>query len=355
MIQTQREFGADSRLLTLKGSKLHQRAREAGVPVFETDREGFFKLSQALFRISDNFKFEILHLHGSQDFNALVPWLAIFKRNKFKVILQFHIWLSHKKRDVLHWLKFLFVDEIWCSSERARRSLAKVLPIPIRKLRVVNYGRKIDEIRSGFLERGEARKELGLPLDATIIGSVARIDPGKGTHEVVFGSLDLMKENTSLHVVLVGSPTEETTAISFAKTLYAQIEALPAKTRSRFHLLGNVPNSFRYLKAFDIFVVATYAECFSLALLEAQLARLPVIATNSGGSPEVVVPDKTGWLFQPASTESFKRALKNALRERSRWVEYGERASSNVEHNYDTQQVLKQTLDEYEKLLESQC
>ena len=126
---------------------------------------------------------------------------------------------------------------------------------------------------------------------------------------------------------------------------------MPADLKARTHALGNIPDSYRYLKAFDVFVLPTYQECFSLSLLEAMLAGLPCLATNSGGSPEIVRDHETGWLFEPSSTPALEQSLELALRERENWTKMGIQGRERVRTNYDFGKTLPEQVEAYYEVL----
>jgi glycosyltransferase involved in cell wall biosynthesis len=267
------------------------------------------------------------------------------------VILQTHIWISHTKRDPLHWISYSLIDEVWCSSEPARKTLIEFLPLAASKIRVVKYGREIEKMESGFLSRQEAREQLGLPPDATVIGNVARIDEGKGTRELLEGALQAMDKHPGLHLVLIGPPTaDDPKAVAFAESIRARIETLPPEFRCRVHALGAVADSYRVLRAFDLFALPTYCECFALSLLEALLAGVPCLATLSGGSAEMVREGETGWLFAPRSVDACFDAIERALRDRPQWPALGARGQAMVRRDFDFKNILPQTLEHYDNL-----
>jgi glycosyltransferase involved in cell wall biosynthesis len=356
MIRFQRESGLDSRLVALKGAPLSEIASKAGIPVIHVEAPvSLSVLGSAVSRAVSEFDPGILHLHGSREFKLLIPWIArrkIIERRPLRVILQLHIWISHSKRDPLHALSYRLIDEIWCSSEPAKASIVDKLPVPERKIRILKYGRDIVKMEAGFFERAEARRALNLPEDATIVGTVARIDRGKGTAELVDGTLPHMERDEKLHLMLIGSPTDDPEAVAFAENLVAKIRRLPEPLGSRVHLPGNVKDSYRLLKAFDIFALPTHRECFSLALIEAQLAGLPCLVTNSGGSPELVKEGKTGWLCEPDRTPSFEAALGRALSEVSSWQGYGLAAQARIRAEFDSRLVLGEMVATYRVLVE---
>ncbi len=342
-------------LVVLEGSPMAERAAAAGVKTFAV--EGAlrpWRIRSVVAKAAREFQPDVVHMHGGPEFRALQPWLAWRKwlaRERFKVVLQFHIWISHGKRDPLHALSLRLLDEVWCSSRPAKESIVRLLLVPERKIRVLRYGRPIERMAPEIRSREEARAALNLPKDALVVGSVSRIDKGKGSGELVHGTLSLMKENPALHLVLMGAPTDEANALEFSEKLFAEINSLPDDLGGRLHVLGNVPSSFRNLRAFDIFALPTYRECFSLALLEAQLAGLPCLATDSGGTPEIVMENQTGWLCEPESTPSFESALKRALSDRARWSEFGANASARVRREFDSERVLAETVEGYRALL----
>lgn len=351
MVKFQRGNGLDSRLIVQANTPLATKAREAQVPIYETPNT---ELKAALKNAAQDFDPQILHLHGTPELKAAksyIAWQKWMRRKPLKVVLQFHIWISHRKRDPLHALEYSLIDEVWCSSGRARDSILENLPVNERRLRVVHYGRDIRTLASGFQTRDESRAKLNLPPEATIVGTVSRLDRGKGIGELVKGTVSLFAANPDLHLAIIGFATTDHEAVKFNKELDAYLAALPQSQRERIHMLGSVAESYRYLKAFDIFALPTYRECFSLALIEAQLAELPCLVTDSGGSPELVRQNKTGWLCQPESVESFHEALKTALVERSRWSSFGSTAAERIRKEFDSNITLRATITAYRELL----
>ena len=351
MILFQQSRGITPALVVLNDSPMHQLAQKSGIKTFGVRAPlNSWRLMNGVRAAAREFKPALVHLHSSQDFKVLGPWLA-FNHSRFKIVLQLHIWISHPKRDLLHVLLYKILDELWCSSQPARNSLIQMLPIAEKKLHIVHYGRPIHQMDGDFFDRNAARRELNLPLQATIVGTVSRIDKGKGSGELFDGTVNLMRSNPDLHLAVIGGPTDERKAITFAAMLREKSESLPPDLKSRVHWLGMVKTSFRFLKAFDIFALPTYRECFSLALIEAQLAGLPCIATNSGGSPELVREGSTGWLCEPESTASFQAVLARALLEKNLWNEFGKRAQDRVRAEFDSKAVLSETIEGYRRLL----
>lgn len=359
MATGQRDLGHDVSFVVLAGSPLADKCRHAKIPTIDL-RSGFSGRLEFLQTIGTRLRApdspHVVHLHSTQDVDLmLMPLLATrFRGTKTRprVILQTHIWISHSKRDPIHAATYRLIDEIWCSSRPARESLQKLLPVASERIRVVNYGREVEKTLAGFLPRDRARHALGLPKEAIVVGSVARIDRGKGTLELLEAMLRLMPDNPDLHLIWIGPPTaDDPKAIAFSQEIASRVANLPPGLKTRVHMPGAIPDSYRLLKAFDLFALPTYKECFSLSLLEALLAGLPCLATDSGGSPEVVRENETGWLFAPESVESLVAAFGRALEDREQWLQFGENGTQRVRRDFDFARILPLTIETYRQIV----
>ncbi len=345
-----RARGVEACFVVLKGSELETECSKAGVPAFVVD----FPYEKSLFSAAGQYakilralpNLKLIHLHSSQDIDRI--GLALLRvRVRPKVIQQNHVWISHGKNDPIHWITHKVLDEIWCSSEKAREDLERFLPVPKSKIHVIRYGRDLNIVQT-FSPRESARAELGLPSDALVLGAIARIDKGKGIWELLQASTQLMDEGADFHLVVIGGPTlTDPASIEFSKKVTEFVETLPPRIRERVKLTGGIPNAGRLLKAFDLYAQVAYKETFSLALLDAQLAELPVIGTASGGTPEVVREGSTGWLAKPEDIPTLKAAIKTSLNHRASWKAFGQRARARVEREFDINVIVPEIIRRY--------
>jgi glycosyltransferase involved in cell wall biosynthesis len=292
--------------------------------------------------------FDLIVLHSTQELRrhwfriAIAKFKTELKREKPPVVsLYTHIWISHSKRDPLHAIPYSVLDQVWCGSVKAREALVKFLPVRADRIKVVRYGRDISRLTAEFLTRVEARERLQIPADATVIGTLARVDTGKGSRELFEAVTDLMQSRADVHLLMIGPPTDgDPEAATLNAAIDVDISRLMPAIRSRVHKMGRLENGTRYLKAFDLFVLATYKENFALTLLEAMSAEIPCLATDSGGSPDIVRPHTTGWLFLPESAASLREVLMTALDQGAKWHEFGANGRALVTKEYDFARVM---------------
>lgn len=332
------------------GSRLEEECRAAGINVLiYTDP---LKLLMSILALPQSPM--IFHLHATGElYHAFLPAMVtrLKKKAPLKTVLQFHLWISHRKKDLFHKALYSFIDEVWCSSDSARRSLENLLPVAPQKIRVIRYGRDIEKLSSSLLPREMARTELNIPQNADAFVVLASFHPGKGQKEALDAVEPLLAQNPNLNLYYIGNarPKDEE-AQKYEKEIQKRVQKSEL-LKQRIHFFGAIENAARFLKAFDVFVLPSYLECFSLAMLDAQLAGLPLIGTAAGGTPDVVIDGKTGWLAEPENVFSLRRAMERSLNERAHWNSFGMTAAARVPEEFSREKIFKTILSDYDRML----
>ena len=126
--------------------------------------------------------------------------------------------------------------------------------------------------------RASARQQLGVDEQTLVVGTIARLDPVKDLGTLIRAVAALAKSRRVLLVIVGDGPErarlEETAA------------AVDAERHVRF--LGHRNDARDWLAGCDVYVNCSISEGVSLTILEAMAARLPIVATRVGGTPEVV-------------------------------------------------------------------
>jgi glycosyltransferase involved in cell wall biosynthesis len=101
----------------------------------------------------------------------------------------------------------------------------------------------------------------------------------------------------------------------------------------------------------DIFVLPSLSEGLSMALLEAMAAGLPVVATDVGGNPELVVDGTTGYLVPPKRSEDLADRLILLLRNKSQAQWFGQNGRMRVREHFSLEQMINKYQDLYTQCL----
>jgi glycosyltransferase involved in cell wall biosynthesis len=171
--------------------------------------------------------------------------------------------------------------------------------IPEQKIVVAHNATDLTRYTPG--DGSAVRDALGIPADAVVIGISGVMRPGKG-YDTLLPAFKLVREKVeNAHLLIVG---DGGLGIEWARE---QSEALGIAPF--VHLPGFQKDTVPYLRAMDIFTMASDEEPFGLVTIEAMACEKPVVGTDSGGTPEIVVAGETGLLVPPKSPARMADAL----------------------------------------------
>lgn len=148
--------------------------------------------------------------------------------------------------------------------------------------RAIHNAIDVDALERSLLSREAARADLGLGPGDFVFGTIGRLVPFKAHDDLIQAYSDVCQQMPGSRVMIIGrGPLQE--------PLEQQVQALGLGGRVLIH--GFLDQAARYLPAFDAFVLPSRHEPFGLVLPEAMTARLPVIASDSGGPREILPPE----------------------------------------------------------------
>jgi glycosyltransferase involved in cell wall biosynthesis len=189
-------------------------------------------------------------------------------------------------------------DIIVTVSVRERRHLRR-LGVPGSKLRLVPNAIEHAELP----DRAEARRRLGLPADAPVVGFVGRLAPQKAPDVLLEAFAELGRRRGDVLLAVVGYGEMEGTLRQRAREL--GIEA-------NVYWLGERPGR-QSMPAFNVFALPSRYEGLPYTLLEARSAGLPLVTTPAAGAETLVEPGENGILVPPDRPDLLAVALDEVL------------------------------------------
>jgi glycosyltransferase involved in cell wall biosynthesis len=192
---------------------------------------------------------------------------------------------------------------IGCSSQYVAAAQGRVRPR--RATFVVHPG--VDEpapVKSEEVAR--LRRELALPDERTVVGTVGRLAPVKRQHHLLRALAEARRQGHDVHALIVGGDAHGF-APGYGRFLREATRALGLGEAVSF--TGQVGDVTPYLELMDVFASCAPDEGFGIAIVEAMASGLPVIAVDAGGPREIVEPGLTGLLVDATDQDPLARAI----------------------------------------------
>lgn len=289
---------------------------------------------------------DLLVLCNHKGVQRALPWLARFGR-RIPTVVTLH---EHYER---HLRKYRGIRGLvdrwiitWAFEDAVRAQLG---PQPCCLIHPI-YPRAQAE-RASEAERRAARKALGLPADAPLVGYCGQIDARKDPFALLAFAESLDRRlDGRLHLLLAGREDEETRA-----KLDAALAAHPLA--ARIHRLGPLPQLAPAFAALDLYAMTSRNEgFFPLALIEALEKGVPLLAPSVGGIATVLKDGEGGFLIQkPDDRRSIPAPLLDAAAERlapllqdpAAWEAQRERAhalAGSLTQGYDAAQRFREAV-----------
>jgi len=211
--------------------------------------------------------------------------------------------------------------------------------VPTGDVTVIYNGVDVDALRDAAAEPAPA----SMPRERPLVGVVARLEPVKGVAQFVRAIAELAVDHPEARSVVVGSGPQERTLRDLAAEL---------RLEDRIAWLGTVSPAAPVLDALDVVVMPSLSEGLPLVPLEAMALARPVVATEVGGLPEVVVDGETGLLVAPRDHMALARAVGALLSDPARARALGEAGLRRVETEFTVERMVAGYLALYERLLD---
>lgn len=184
------------------------------------------------------------------------------------------------------------------------------------------------------------RDEFGLDADTVVVGNIAALAPHKAQADLLTAAARVMRENPAVRFFVVGEG-------ALRSDLEEQARALDIAGRVTF--TGFRDDALEFLRVFDCFVMSSRLEGLGTSIMDAQAAGVPVVATRTGGIPDIVEDGRTGLLVPPGDPPALAAALNRILADeqlRNKCV----REARKQSRRYDYRHMVYNTLAAYREL-----
>ena len=330
------------------GAAMAEATQAAGYTTYRTEFEFYFDYGSAPFNVRRYWSFvrqgielvrkhriRLLHANSAAPSQWLVP-VARFRRLPLLVYL--HSDYLRRSRYVLLLHQSSLVVGV------VRRVVDNFVRdgMDPRRTRVIYSGIDIDRFHpsSGASSGGDLRRRLGIAESAIVISGIGSLIHRKG-YDVLIKAFRALGPARDAHLLIVSDGPER-----------ANLErlAMELNVAARVHFLGYFDDLGAVYNASDIVALASRAEAFGAALVEAAFFAIPTISTTVGGIPEVVEHEVSGLLVPPDDPQSFAAALSRLIDDPAYRLELGTAAKKRADSIFTIDRLAASFHQTYESL-----
>ncbi len=200
---------------------------------------------------------------------------------------------------------------------------------------------------SPAISGGETRQRHGIGSDAVVFGAVGRIDRLKGLDLLVSAFARVAEGAERARLLIVGEAKGK--GISFKEDLLEMIEKLRLSERVVF--AGHQDDPAPYLAAMDILVMPSKTQGFEHSAVEAMAMAKPVIASDVGALPEIVLDELTGYVFPDGDARALADRMKELAASEQKRAAFGRAGRSFAEGRFDLSTMISRLQSIYSVLL----
>lgn len=187
------------------------------------------------------------------------------------------------------------------------------------------------------------RKEMGLKENHIVIGNIGRLSPEKGQGDFLEAVKQVLDKGYRCEFVIIGKGSDE-----------KKLKRLVNKNGTENHVVfaGFREDISSIYDSLDLVIQSSYTEGLPNVVLEALAKEVPVIATNVGGTSEIIENGVTGILISPKNPEEMAREIINFLKDPNKMMDMTRFGREKVRKEFDFRQRTEKLETIYEALLD---
>lgn len=339
----------DTKIICFIKDTFYDEAKERGIDIEVYPQEKRWDLS-VVSKLSDeikNGKYDLVHAHG-----ARANFICMFLKKKINVPMvttvhsdymldfkdSFYKNLIYTTLNKMSLKKF---DHYICVSDNFKKMLVD-RGFDKNKIHVLYNGIDIDEKtlyipKTAFLEKYKINYN-----GEFLVGIAARLDKVKDHETFIKACKETLEINPDIIFLIAGDGDEQKKLEEMAKSFGIE---------KNIYFLGFVRDKYSFFNAIDVNVLTSISESFPYVILEAARLSVPTVSTKTGGIPEIIKDDYTGYLFPIGNYKSLSRYILDLYDKRDKLKELGDNIKREVVEKYSHLSMGERQKEIYDEIL----
>jgi glycosyltransferase involved in cell wall biosynthesis len=319
---------------------LIEEMRRRGLPVHEVvdDGSSLREVAERVTTLIDKLSIDILH---TSEFRSNAIGLICRKQRSIRLVSTAHGWIANdmrgKVKTFLDRVLLRRFDRVILVSQAMRRRLPRWWT-PDSRVRILRNALVFE--RFGSDSRKAPRPMLDSARDITLL-NVGRLSAEKGQRLLLRAIAALAPEYPRLRLVFAGTGPLE----SELRKLTVQLGVT-----DRVRLIGYITDMSNVYSHAELVVQSSFTEGLPNVILEAAYLGVPIVATDVGGTAEVIEHGVSGWLIRPRSLKQMVAGIRHFLEHPARFAAMTRAARARIEKEFSFEARTMAQVGIYEEL-----
>jgi glycosyltransferase involved in cell wall biosynthesis len=241
-----------------------------------------------------------------------------------------------------------YFDSVIAVSDAVKKEVVARHWFPEKRIATIYNAINVDEY--GKTKDGIALKnKIGIDPNHPIVGMVANIRKIKGHQYFIHAASIIHKRNPNVEFLVVGYEMIKGSNLTDELKQYAEQIGIS----QNLHFIGGRKDTRDVISLFDVAVLTSLSEGFSNVILEYMASSKPVVATEVGGNPEIVVQGETGLLVPPADPDALASAILFILEDKEVALRFGMAGRKRVEERFGLNVMIRNYENLFEQVINS--
>ena len=337
-----REIGQRAALVAHPDGELRKRAAEGLeliplAPKAEMDLTAAWRLNRVIKKLQP----DVIHAHDAHGVAmaslALSLGAAAAKYVEPPLVVSRRVDFHLRHNSFSRW-KHRQVDCFIAASEAIRQMLVAD-GVPAERTVTVHEGIDVEHVNAAPLV--DVHHAFYLPHGAPVVGNIAALVPHKGQRHLIEAAHIVVQKLPDVRFVILGEGE-----------LREALERLVKEYHLEKHVLlpGFRTDVLGCLKSFDLFVMSSVTEGLGTSLLDAMACSRAIVATSTGGIPEVVDEGVTGLLVPPRDHTALAAAITSLISDQPRRQAMGAAGFARVNEKFTVERMIAGTAAVYARV-----
>jgi glycosyltransferase involved in cell wall biosynthesis len=307
-----------------------------------------------LYRLIKKGRYHIVHTHSSKAgvLGRLAAWLAgtpiIVHTLHSLVFHDYQPWLINRTWRLVKKICAPVTDfYISVSQIIVNKALAAGIAEPER-YRTIYSGMELDWFLNAKFDPEKVKQEFGIPLDAPVVGKIARLFPLKGHDELMDAAPEIVRRVPNVRFFLIGDGI---------LLEHLQKRASDYGILENFVFAGLIDRTRipEMISAMDVVVHTSLREGLARVLPQSLAMGKPCVSFDIDGAPEVVIDDYTGYLVKAFDNTTLADRIAHLLEDDDLRRKLGENGRKHVDPNFRTEKMVADISEVYQMMLKKKA